>query len=111
MVKEKNDKYFIEKIIESIDKIEATYKDKTIENLIYDIDVNNIIMFQFLLIGENSIRLSDEYKKRKNKIQWNKIKGLRNIVVHDYTGVKYNLIEDTIKNDLKLLKEELLNDL
>ena len=36
------------------------------------------------------------------------IKGTRNVIVHNYEGVIYNTLYDTVINDLPLLKEELL---
>lgn len=108
MVNIKDDKYFVDKILKSINIIEATYKGKTVKDLEQDIFVNNTIMFQLIMIGENSTRLSEEYKNSKNNISWQKIKGLRNLVVHDYDGVKYDIIDDTIVNDIEEFKKELL---
>lgn len=102
----KNDKELCEKIIECINNIENVYTG--LQDLENDILVNNTIMFQFLLIGDYAVRISNEYKNNKNNIDWSKIKGLRNIVVHDYDRVRYDVIDDTIKNDLTELKKEIL---
>lgn len=69
--------------------------------------VNNTIMFQFTLIGEYSTRLSDEYKNKKLNVPWQEIKGFRNRIVHDYNGVIYSRISETIEKDFPILKEEL----
>lgn len=105
---EKNDQFFVNKIIESIDIILDVTKDKTIKEIENNILINNTVMFQFMLIGECVARLSDEYKNKKD-IPWTKIKGLRNIVVHNYDSVDYSLINETIFNDLPKLKKIIKN--
>lgn len=103
-----DDEYFVGKIIECINIIQRFYSGKNIEDLEKDILLNNTIMFQFILISEYSTRLSQEFKNEKNNIPWNKIKGLRNSVVHAYNKVIYKVVDDTIINDLPILKKELL---
>lgn len=80
----KNDKYYIDKMLESICIIQDLYNGKNLEDLENDILLNNTIMFQFILLGEYSTRLSQEYKDSKKNISWVKIKGMRNNVVHTY---------------------------
>lgn len=103
----KDDKYFVNKILECIDAIEKISENKSTEELEENILINNAIMFQFTLIGEYTTRLTDKYKKNKENIPWQKIKGLRNNIVHDYEGVMYSRIKQTIDNDLLMLKKEL----
>lgn len=107
MVEVKNDKYYIEKIISSIDTIISVSKGKTIEDLENDLALNNIVLFQFMLISENCGRLSENTRKQNSNISWSIIKGFRNVIVHNYDGVVYNTVMDTIENDLTKLKSEL----
>ena len=107
MDKIKNDDYYIDKILESIGIIEKVYNGKTIIDLENDIYINNTVLFQLIIIAEYARRISDEYKNNKNSIPWHKINGLRNIAVHNYDRVRYDVIDDTIKEDLQILKKEL----
>lgn len=104
----KDDEYFVNKILECIDVIEKLSENKNAEELEEDILINNAIMFQFTLIGEYTTRLTEEYKNSKKSIPWQKIKGLRNNIVHDYEGMVYSRIKKTIDDDLPMLKKELL---
>ena len=103
----KDDKYFEKKIIESIDIINKYMKEKTKDDLENDILLNNTVMFQLICISENINKLSDRYKQKKSGIVWNQIKGIRNIIVHNYDGVNYKTIFDTVIDDLSVLKKEL----
>lgn len=111
MVKEKNDSVIIDKILKCINIILNVSKDKSIEEIQNNEIINSTIMFQLILIGEYTTSLSDEYKLKKENIPWNKIKGLRNNIVHDYGGIIYSRLYNTIKNDLPQLKEELENEI
>ncbi len=58
-------------------------------------------------IGEQSKKLSDNFKHNLRTVNWKQINGLRNFIVHNYEGVDYIILFDTIKNDLPVLKSEL----
>jgi hypothetical protein len=40
----------------------------------------------FVVVGEAVSRLTDDFISKNNHIDWAKIKGLRNIIAHDYFG-------------------------
>ena len=65
-------------------------------------------VFAISQIGELVKNISDETIKKYNNIEWIVIKSLRNKIVHDYDGIKLNLIWDIINNDLINLKNDLL---
>lgn len=58
-------------------------------------------------ISEQSNKLSDNFKHNLPTVNWKQMKGLRNFIVHNYEGVDYIILFDTIKNDLPILKSEL----
>ncbi|MDE5938347.1 MAG: DUF86 domain-containing protein [Lachnospiraceae bacterium] len=41
------------------------------------------------------------------KISWKQLYGMRNRIVHGYSGVNMNIVWDTIREDLPLLKAEI----
>ncbi len=65
-------------------------------------------VFNLMQIGELAkTELSDEIKLSMTSIPWKQIYGLRNRIVHGYSGVDMNIIWDVIQNDLVPLKNEL----
>ena len=58
-------------------------------------------------IGENVVKLDDDFISKYKDIKWNEMKGLRNRIVHDYDGVEIQIIWETIKDDLPKLKKQL----
>lgn len=64
-------------------------------------------IFAISQIGELVKNISKETMEKYTNIEWIIIKNLRNKIVHDYEGIKLNLIWDIIKNDIVQLKEDL----
>lgn len=42
-------------------------------------------------------------------IEWQKIKGFRNRIVHDYFGIDYSLVWIIIEKNIKILKFDLIS--
>lgn len=67
-------------------------------------------VFNLMQIGELSKNdLSDDVKKEIKAIPWKQIYGMRNRIVHGYSGVDMRIVWDTISEDLPKLREELEN--
>ena len=60
-----------------------------------------------LQIGELTTRLSEDFKENHSEIAWRKIKGLRNIHVHEYEKVDCEEMLKILQNDIPDLKEKL----
>lgn len=58
-------------------------------------------------IGELVGRLDDEFTEKFNQIPWRKIKGMRNRIVHDYEGIKLNMVWDVLIDFLPELIENI----
>jgi uncharacterized protein with HEPN domain len=63
------------------------------------------ILYQVLLIGEATKRLSPEFRNQHSQVPWKDIAGMRDILAHQYDRVDLKTIWDVIHNDIP----ELLN--
>lgn len=61
------------------------------------------ICFKFVQISENSRKISKEFQDTHKNIEWIKIVGLRNRIVHEYGNVQLDIIYDTVKKNLPSL--------
>ena len=60
----------------------------------------------FVLIGETVNKLSDELKTTQPHIPWNKIKGFRNIIAHDYFGVDAEEVWEIVQKHISMLMKD-----
>jgi len=101
----KNDKIYIEHILEAIQKIE-TYK----KELDFDAFTKNDMAFDAIIreleiVGEASSNISKQFQEDHSDIPWRKVIGIRNMLIHEYFGVNKQIVWDTCKNDLPELKK------
>lgn len=95
-------------ILEAIEKIENYTKEfSTADDFYHDEKSFDATMMQFVVIGEMISKLDESFKKEHSNIPWQKIKGFRNIVTHNYFGIDADEIWDIIKNRIKPLKSEI----
>lgn len=65
-------------------------------------------VFNLMQIGELAKgSLSDEAKAQIKTIPWQQIYGMRNRIVHGYSGVNMQIVWDTVSIDIPILYKEL----
>ena len=65
-------------------------------------------VFNLMQVGELAkTALSDETKTQITTIPWKQLYGMRNRIVHGYSGVDMRIVWDTIHDDLPELKDEI----
>ena len=102
------DQHSLESIIEAADRIiEYTSGFNSADDFNNDQRNFDATMMNFVVIGEMVDKISDDYKKEHIKIEWIKIKGLRNIVAHDYFGIDAEEVWQIIKNKIPTLKSDI----
>jgi len=60
-------------------------------------------------IGEAANHITDETKNKCSGVEWQKIVGLRNIVVHEYFRIDFKVVWDAATVFLPKLKKEIEN--
>lgn len=51
-------------------------------------------------IGEAVARLGDDFTKAHRQVSWRPMKGMRNLVAHEYGAVDYNILWNSLEHDL-----------
>lgn len=69
--------------------------------------VQDAVIRNFAVIGEAAGRVPGEIQDRHPEIPWNRMRGMRNLLVHDYSNVDYEIIWETASNDLPPLVPKL----
>ena len=82
----------IEDIIESANKILEYTHDLSFEEFTNDSKTIDAVIRNFEIIGEAANRLPEDFKNHHSNIDWHRIRGFRNRIVHDYFGVDYSIV-------------------
>lgn len=104
-----NDKQVLGKIYKHI---QSVLKYCSNCNSLSEFQLNSMMVeacvFNLMQIGELAkSSLSDECKKEIKNIPWQQIYGMRNRIVHGYSGVDLNIVWSTIQEDLPMLRDEI----
>ena len=59
------------------------------------------------VIGEAAKKLPSDVKRKYKSIEWKKMAGLRDIVVHDYFGINEDIVWDVIQSKIPELKQSI----
>lgn len=75
-------------------------KSKTKDEFINDEVLHRAVVRSLEIIGEASKKLDDEFKTIHNHIEWKKIAGTRDKLIHDYFGIDYDIVWDIIETKI-----------
>ncbi|MFH1160269.1 MAG: DUF86 domain-containing protein [bacterium] len=82
----------LEDILESAERILEYTKKISFEEFSKDNKTVDAVIRNFEIIGEASNLLQDEIKDKYSEIDWHRIRGFRNRIVHDYFGVDLQIV-------------------
>ena len=103
------DQQILQKIYNHINSVILYCRDcETLDEFQSNSMLVEACVFNLMQIGELAkMGLSDDVKQQITTIPWKQIYGMRNRIVHGYSGVDMCIIWDVIQNDLAPLKKEL----
>jgi len=106
---DRNPKLLLEDILDSAEKIFKYTQSLTYEEFITDSKTIDAVIRNFEIIGEAANRLPQSFKDENNTIDWFRIRGFRNRIVHQYFGIDYELMWELKNTHLQSLVLEIQN--
>jgi len=97
---------------EAAEKILKYTKGLSFEDFLTDDKTIDAVVRNFEIIGEASLRIDEDFRLENPQIEWKKLRGFRNRIVHDYFGIDYEIVWSILSEDLEELifqLEQLLN--
>lgn len=100
-----NDRITLLQLMESFMAIESYLEGyEKYEIWVNDRKTVDACLMQVIYIGEMVYKLSSGFMLEHDEIEWFKIRGLRNIIAHDYLGIDYEEIWNILTDKVSLLK-------
>lgn len=99
---------FLEDILKSSEKILSYTGEKSYEEFVRDEMLVDATVRNLEIIGGAVKNLPAKVKQKHSNAEWEKIAGLRNILIHEYFEINYKILWDIVKNKIPQLKESML---
>jgi uncharacterized protein with HEPN domain len=98
---------YLSDISESI-KLAINYlEDITFENFEKNTALQDAVIRRIEIIGETSNRISKAVQDKYDYLPWSEMKGMRNLLIHEYDYIDLREVWNTVKNDLPALIKEI----
>lgn len=97
-------KILLQDIMDEIERIERFTASLSFEEFKKDDLVYYATLRCLEIIGEAVKALPEDLKERYGEVEWRKIAGLRDVIIHGYFGIDPEIIWDVVKKKVPELK-------
>lgn len=101
----KDDRLYLIHISECIERIESYVAGKDRKAFLNSTLIQDAVVRNLQTLAESTQRLSDQAKEEADEIDWFKIAGFRNVLVHDYLGLDIERVWNILEAELPVLKK------
>jgi len=96
---------YLDDILDAINQIQTYVAGLDERDFAADRKTQDAVIRNLEIIGEAAGSLPSDVQDRAEEIEWRKIKGLRNILIHGYFGINLPIIWDVVQNKLGPLEK------
>jgi uncharacterized protein with HEPN domain len=79
----------LEDILEAAKKILSYTRGMSFDDFVNDNKTIDAVVRNFEIIGEAANRVPGDFKSNHPEIEWRRMTGLRNRIIHEYFGINY----------------------
>ena len=94
----------LQDITEAIAKIDRYTRGMPADAFRADEKTVDAVVRNLVVIGEASRHIPEDVEQHHPEIPWDKMRGIRNVVVHEYFGVDAEILWETARHDLPPLR-------
>lgn len=87
-------------MLQSAQKIKQYTEGLDFDSFVSDDKTKDAVVRNFEIIGEAANRVDPDFKESNPEIEWKRIRGFRNRIIHEYFGVDYEIVWEIIKEYL-----------
>jgi uncharacterized protein with HEPN domain len=109
---------YIRHILAEAEYISTRLEEMTVEGFLEDEDLNRAVVRSLEVMGEAVKRMPDDFRGKYPDFPWRSTAGMRDIMIHQYMSVDYDIVWDVAKREIPemlrqleaMLKNEGVND-
>lgn len=103
----RSERLYLSDIVEAVDAIQRFLLDVPGEESFYADELRqSAILQKLVVIGEAAARLSPEFKAQHAEIEWADIVAFRNIAVHAYFSIAWEIVWVTATEDAPRIRRQ-----
>jgi len=102
----KDFRIYLEDVLECIKNIEDYVKDYSYLEFSKNKMMRDAVIRNLEIIGEAVKNVPVEVRNKFPEIDWKKIAGLRDILIHAYSGINEQILWDIVENKIPTLKKQ-----
>jgi uncharacterized protein with HEPN domain len=100
-------KVYLEDILEAARQIRLYTSGTTMQEFASDRKTLDAVVRNLEIIGEAIKKIPESVRFKRPQVEWKRIAGLRDILIHEYFGVDSEIVWDILKNKLPPLEKEI----
>ena len=97
---------YLKHILQECEFLIENSSNLTFEEFVNDPVLSRAFVRSLEVIGEAVKKLPMEIREKYPEVPWKSISGMRDVLIHDYFGIKYEIVWKTIRERIPELKEQ-----
>lgn len=97
----------LQHIKEMIDFLYENYSSLSLKEIAGDFEKKKTIERCLEIIGEATKKLPKDFREKHTNIEWRQMAGMRDILIHDYDNVDYDVLWNVLDSKIPELKPKI----